>query len=109
PREGGALWPGAGSIVAAVQTGSGKVPISIGKPNTYMGERALEQLGLLPGEVLCVGDRLDTDILMGARSGMSTALLLTGVSQEADVAAAEARPSYIFEDLPKLMEALSTS
>lgn len=106
PIEGGELWPGAGSIVAAVQTCSGVAPVVIGKPNTYMAEMALSRLGLKPEQVLCVGDRLETDILFGARAGIPTALLLTGVSQLPDIERAEAKPTYIYDDLPALMAAL---
>lgn len=106
PVEGGEQWPGAGSIVAAVQTCSGVEPIVIGKPNSHMGDMALDLLDLPAEQVLCVGDRLETDILMGARAGMPTALLLTGVSQREDIEHAEARSDYIFDDLPSLMSAL---
>jgi 4-nitrophenyl phosphatase len=109
PVEGGELWPGAGSIVAAVKTCAGVEPLVIGKPNTYMAGMALSRLELPPDQVLCVGDRLDTDILMGARAGMPTALVLTGVSRREDIQDAEkapARPDYVFDDLPALMKAL---
>ena len=106
PVEGGELWPGAGSIVAAIETCSGVNATVIGKPNTYMAETALEFLRLPAEEVLCVGDRLETDILFGARAGIPTALVLTGVSNQDDIENAPARPTYIFADLPDLMRAL---
>lgn len=106
PVEGGEQWPGAGSIVASLQTCSGVAPIVIGKPNIYMADMALEKLGLAANNVLCVGDRLETDILCGARAGIPTALVLTGVSRREDVETAEAAPDYVFEDLPRLMRAL---
>ena len=46
PVEGGEAWPGAGSIVASLETCSGVAPVVIGKPNTYMATIALEKLGL---------------------------------------------------------------
>lgn len=106
PVEGGELWPGAGSLIAAVQACSGVAPVVIGKPSARIGELALERLGLQAQEVLCVGDRLDTDILMGNRAGMPTALVLTGISRREDVAASEAKPDFIFDDIPTLMSAL---
>ena len=106
PVEGGELWPGAGSIVASIQTCSGVAPTVVGKPNIYMADMALEKLGLLADKVLCVGDRLETDILCGARAGIPAALLLTGVSRREDIEKAEAAPDYVFEDLPHLMLAL---
>ena len=109
PVEGGEQWPGAGSIVAAVKTCAGVAPIVIGKPERHMADMALELLELSAEQVLCVGDRLETDILLGARAGIPTALLLTGVASREDVAGAEAAPDYIFEDLAALMSALGTS
>jgi 4-nitrophenyl phosphatase len=106
PIEGGELWPGAGSIVAAVSTCSGVEPVVIGKPNTYMAGMALKELELDVAEVLCVGDRLETDILFGNRAGMATALLLTGVSKRSDIEKSEAKPTYVFDDLLALMDAM---
>jgi 4-nitrophenyl phosphatase len=106
PVEGGELWPGAGSIVAAIQTCSGVMPVVIGKPNVYMAETALAKLELPANEVLCVGDRLETDILFGERASIPTALILTGVSRREDIPQAEAKPDYVFEDLHALMRAL---
>jgi 4-nitrophenyl phosphatase len=106
PVEGGEFWPGAGSIVASIRTCSGIEPLVIGKPAIYMADMALRRLELPPERVLCVGDRLDTDILFGARAGLPTALVLTGVSARADIPGAAATPDYIFEDLPALLGAL---
>lgn len=106
PIEGGALWPGAGSIVASVQTCSGVAPTVIGKPNSYMADMALQKLGLPANKVLCVGDRLETDILFGERAGIATALVLTGVSTQADIESSGIKPDYIYDDLPALMRAL---
>jgi 4-nitrophenyl phosphatase len=109
PVEGGELWPGAGSIVAAVRTCSGVEPVIIGKPNPYIGEIALLKLDLPAGKVLCVGDRLETDILLGKRIGTATALVLTGASTREDLEKSEIKPDYVFEDLPALMSALGAN
>lgn len=106
PVEGGELWPGAGSIAASIETCAGVAPLVIGKPNVYMAEMALKQLNLPAGRVLCVGDRLETDILCGARAGIPTAMVLTGVSQLNDLDTAEAQPTYIFNDLYELMRSM---
>jgi len=105
PHETG-MQPGAGSIVAAISAASGKTPIVIGKPQTMMMTRGVEQLGLTPPEVIMVGDRLDTDVLSGSRAGLRTALVLTGVSQRSDLAAAEVLPDFIFDDLPAMTQAI---
>jgi len=105
PHESG-MQPGAGSVVAAISTASGRSPIVVGKPETLMMLKGIEQLGVRPEEAVMVGDRLDTDILSGHRAGLKTALVLTGVSQRPDLAHAEVLPDYVFADLPALTQAL---
>ncbi len=105
PHETG-MQPGAGSVVAALSTASGKSPIVVGKPETLMMLKGIEQLGVRPEEAVMVGDRLDTDIVSGHRAGLKTALVLTGVSQRPDLAHAEILPDYVFADLPALTQAL---
>ncbi|HEX8229902.1 MAG TPA: HAD-IIA family hydrolase [Chloroflexia bacterium] len=106
PVEGGDFWPGAGSLVAAIQACSGVAPTVIGKPSVHGGEMALAKMQLPAAQVLCVGDRLDTDIVMGRDAGMPTALLLTGVSQRPDIERTGIVPDYIYEDLPEFTSAL---
>lgn len=106
PTENG-LVPGAGSIVAAVATASGVLPVVIGKPETPMLEMAMVRLGTRPEETVMVGDRLDTDVLAGERAGMPTVLVLSGVSTRDDLSTAEALPDVIVSDLPSLVQALA--
>ncbi|RYG39605.1 HAD family hydrolase [bacterium] len=79
PIEGGGLIPGAGSIVAAVRACSGVEPFIVGKPNPFLVQAAIVELGLQPESVLVVGDRLDTDIEAGKAAGCPTWLVLSGV------------------------------
>jgi 4-nitrophenyl phosphatase len=83
PLEGGRLIPGAGSIVASVQTASGAEPVMIGKPNPYLVQMILESAGVAPSEALVVGDRYETDILSGQAAGCDTLMVLTGVTRNA--------------------------
>jgi 4-nitrophenyl phosphatase len=96
--------PGAGSIIAAVQTASQTTPEFAGKPSPTLFEMALDQLGLPPEQVLTVGDRLDTDILGGQRAGCRTALVLSGIHQQADLEGWSPRPDLVAENLAALIE-----
>ncbi|MFQ5763076.1 MAG: HAD-IIA family hydrolase [Candidatus Bathyarchaeia archaeon] len=77
PVEDG-LDPGAGAIVSAVSVASNVTPIIIGKPSKYIMDAALTRLGSTASETIVVGDRLDTDILVGNEIGATTILVLTG-------------------------------
>ena len=81
PLEGGRLQPGAGSMVAALATCSKREPeVVVGKPNPLMVWQIARSAGVAMSEVLCVGDRMETDILSGGNAGCDTHLVLTGVT-----------------------------
>jgi 4-nitrophenyl phosphatase len=97
------LWPGAGSIVAAVSTGSGQVPVVVGKPNPLIVEIALDRMASGPKETLLIGDRLDTDILSGIAAGIDTLLVLTGVSTPEEVNETGIRPTHVRDSLSAML------
>lgn len=102
PLEEG-LSPGTGAIVAAVQAGCGTAPLLIGKPEKLIIEMAIRQLGMTASEVISVGDNVDTDIAAGKKAGIRTAIILTGVSSQADVDKAPVRPTWVVRDYGELV------
>jgi len=110
PVEGGVV-PGAGSIVAAIECASGVVPLSMGKPEPAMLLGILERFGLRPDEAAIVGDRLDTDIACGARAGIGTVCVGTGVTslEVAQKARGELKADLLFADLPALLRAMKSN
>ncbi|GMV35748.1 MAG: hypothetical protein AMXMBFR61_02560 [Fimbriimonadales bacterium] len=104
PVEDG-LMPGSGPIVAAVETATMRSAKTFGKPEPEMIRIALESLGVPREEALMVGDRLDTDILCAKRAGVSSALVLTGVTsaEEAQAAPDEMRPDWVISRLPEVL------
>jgi HAD superfamily hydrolase (TIGR01450 family) len=95
--------PGNGSLVAALATALDRQPdVVVGKPDPGLFQQAARNRGA--GRALVVGDRLDTDIEGANRAGMDSMLVLTGVSQRADVdeAPPERRPTYVADDLSAL-------
>ncbi|WP_068258572.1 HAD-IIA family hydrolase [Janibacter limosus] len=98
--------PGNGSLVAAVRMAVDVDAEVIGKPHPPMYQMAAEVLGIAPSRMIAVGDRLETDIRGAVVTGMSGALVLTGVHGPADAAAAprELRPDFIVTDLRGLLE-----
>lgn len=102
----GELWPGAGAIVAAIRTATGREPVAVGKPERYPFEAALRRLGTHPEETLMVGDQIATDVVGAARLGIRTVLVLTGVASEDEVEDAAVRPEWVARDLADLLQQL---
>lgn len=104
PVEDGFL-PGAGAMVEAVRKSTGKNPIVMGKPNTYMIGMVMKENGLKRADAIIVGDRLETDIAAGKNAGIKTALVLTGVSTAEDVKklGKKGRPDYVLRTLGDIL------
>ena len=101
------LYPGAGVMLAAVESASGAKPTVIGKPQSGMYQVALERLGTSPTETLVVGDRLETDIAGAQRMGCHTALVLSGVASLTDAQIWSPRPDIIAQDLTEVIDLLA--
>ncbi len=103
PQPGGTA-PGNGTLVAAVQTATGKEPLVAGKPEAVLFHTAADRIGST--HPLVVGDRLDTDILGGNNAGMATAVVLTGVDTFTTILAARTaeRPRFLLATLAELFE-----
>ena len=107
PRENGGLEPGSGAIINALAATVAREPDAIlGKPSKPALELATERLDAPPTECLVVGDRLSTDLRMGARAGMTTVLVLTGVSDRADIAASDVEPDFVIDGLGDIDDVL---
>jgi glycerol-1-phosphatase len=96
--------PGNGTLVSAVHTAVGRLPVVAGKPETPIFIEALRRFG--GRNALFLGDRLDTDILGANRAGIDSALVLTGIDRAKQVLAADSasRPTYLLDDLRQLHE-----
>ena len=97
------LWPGAGSIIASLEKAAGREALVVGKPNIYMMQAALSQVGGKADSTLMIGDRLETDILGGWRVGLDTCLVLTGVANREDVEDYQPRPDLVVDSLLELL------
>lgn len=84
PLEAGKAVPGTGCLLKAVETAAQRNAQVVGKPSSFMFKCMANQFGLDPSKCLMVGDRLDTDIMLGSTCGLKTLLTLTGVSTIAD-------------------------
>lgn len=96
--------PGNGTLVSAVHTAVGRLPVVAGKPETPIFEAAVERFGV--ANPLFIGDRLDTDVLGARRAGIRSALVLTGIDGARQLLAADVsmRPDVIIRDLTELAQ-----
>jgi HAD superfamily hydrolase (TIGR01450 family) len=100
PDDEGNPTPGSGAILQAIANVVEREPDRVlGKPSAVAAEAALNRLGHAPEECLVVGDRLDTDILLGERAGMQTALVRSGVTDEKRLANSDVTPDYVLDSL----------
>jgi arabinose operon protein AraL len=107
PMPGGEL-PDAGATIAYLEyLTSRKLELLAGKPSTMMVQAAIQKLGLPASRCLLIGDRLDTDIYMGQRAGIHTALVLTGVSRREDVTLTNNPPEFTLEQLTDLLSIIN--
>jgi 4-nitrophenyl phosphatase len=97
------LTPGAGSVLAFIEAGSGVKPLITGKPEPFMFEMAMKMMGTGPSTTLAVGDRLDTDILGGQRAGCKTAVVLSGVATLTEIKDWTPAPDLVMENLADLL------
>jgi HAD superfamily hydrolase (TIGR01450 family) len=101
PAPDGTTWPGAGSILAAVEAATEREATVFGKPEGAILHAALVRAG--GGRPLVVGDRVGTDIEGARRLGWDSALVLTGISSRQDLRAAGITATYVMEDLRALV------
>jgi NagD protein len=103
PTEHGEI-PDCAGMTAAVEAVTGRtVEAVVGKPSPLMVDVALASLGLGAPECVIVGDRIETDIVMGKRLGLATVLVLSGITRADDPRIAEIGPDLVLPSLSELM------
>lgn len=103
PIDGGFI-PDSGAIAALLTASTGVTPRYFGKPYRETVEMIREVTGFPMRDICIFGDRLYTDIALGKRNGITSVLVLTGETTEADLqkTAKEDYPDIV---LPSLLEA----
>ncbi len=108
PTERG-LLPGAGAVLSSIETATDQKPIVVGKPFPIMYQQALKLLG--DGATLTntamVGDRLNTDVAGAKGVGMRSVLVMSGITQPADLEASEMKPDFVMSGILELAAELA--
>jgi phosphoglycolate/pyridoxal phosphate phosphatase family enzyme len=96
--------PDCAAIIAAIEACTNtRVEAVVGKPSNYMIDAALNLMDLPAADCLMIGDRLETDIVMGQVAGMTTALALTGATSESALAGSTIQPTFVLHNLVDLL------
>jgi NagD protein len=96
--------PATGAVAALITAASGKEPYVVGKPNPMMFRSAMNKIGAHSENTGMIGDRMDTDIVAGIEAGLHTVLVLTGISDQAEIERYPFRPAEILNSVADLLE-----
>lgn len=97
--------PDAACMISAVEAcADRKVDPIVGKPSPIMVEEALDLLGVPPERAALVGDRASTDLLMAREAGIAFLLVLSGVTDRADLDDLPAEPDIVIENVGELAD-----
>src|SRR5688500_14701961 len=106
PTETG-FMPDIGAMIAFVKASTDRQPdLIVGKPNLLFVEQAAERLGIPVSGMCMIGDRLYTDIALGATAGIPTILVLSGETRAHEIAGSPYQPTYIFQDIQAVADYL---
>jgi len=102
PIENG-IAPACRALVAPIEMATGTQAYFCGKPNPLMMRTGLKLLGCHSAEAVMIGDRMDTDVISGLESGMSTVLVLSGISTRETLKQYGYRPSAILDGVGEIV------
>jgi 4-nitrophenyl phosphatase len=106
PTETG-FMPDIGAMIAFVKASTGRQPdLIVGKPNSLFVEQAAERTGIPVSAMCMIGDRLYTDIALGATAEIPTILVLSGETRAEELAGSPFQPTYVFQNIQAVLEHL---
>ncbi|HEY9424910.1 MAG TPA: HAD-IIA family hydrolase [Microterricola sp.] len=95
--------PATGAIAALITKATGMEPYIVGKPNPMMFRSAMNKIGAHSENTAMIGDRMDTDIVAGIEAGLHTILVLTGISDDAEINRYPFRPDEVLAGVHELV------
>ena len=90
-------------FVAALENASGRDALVLGKPAAAFFHAAAERLGVVAGEILMVGDDIESDIAGAQSAGMQAALVRTGKFRSLDLEG-PVKPDAVLDSVADLPE-----
>ena len=102
PTEKG-IVPATGALVAPIELATGCKAYFVGKPNPLIMRHALKKLGCIREDTAIIGDRMDTDIVAGIESEITTVLVLSGVTKREELSKFAYRPQFVLDGVGDLV------
>ena len=106
PIEDGLYIPDCGGMIEWMRLCTNKKARVMGKPDPEVLYTLAKMFNVSLDEVLVVGDRIYTDILVGVNAKVDTVMVLSGETTMEDLKKYDYRPTYIIDsikDLPNLL------
>ena len=105
--------PGAGATSAFLEASTGRRAYYLGKPNGYMFHRARRRLtdvsgGVMPEEIVVIGDTMETDIRGAIEAGLQAYLVLSGSTKIENLADYVYQPTRVLESVADLIHELES-
>lgn len=98
------IAPACRALISPIELTTGKQAYFCGKPNPLMMRTGLRMLNCHSADAVMVGDRMDTDIISGLESGMSTILVLSGVSTAETINSYAYQPTMVLNGVGEIVK-----
>ena len=98
--------PDCGAIAQLIETATGRSPLFLGKPDRKIIDVVSKRFNTPLEQMVCVGDRLYTDIAVGINAGITTVCVFTGEAKPSDIINSPYKPTYTFETIRNLYEVI---
>lgn len=102
PTDNGNIIPACRALISPIEMATGKEAYFVGKPNPLMMRTGLNMLGVHSNEAVMIGDRMDTDIVVGIEGGLDTVLVLSGVTSKVDIDHYAYRPRLVLSGVGEI-------
>lgn len=103
PVEKGEILDAGSTISALEKRTNRKLEKHFGKPSKYMMDEIFSRISVKPECCLIVGDRLETDIAMGNKFGIDTALVMTGVNKNLTLST-RYKPTFMLSSIADIIK-----
>lgn len=106
PIEDGLYIPDCGGMCEWLRLTTGKVAHDLGKPDPEIINYFLEKYHLSKEDILVVGDRIYTDILVAVNAKVDSVMVLSGETKLEDLKKYDYSPTYIISSIKELPDLL---